>query len=408
MRILGERNFFKYFTAANISFAGTYAGDIALTFGILGAWGPGTLATVLLARELMLLIFLVWGGVVADRHRREVVIASAAVVQACTQTAVGWILLTSRGGGAGWLVALGAANGASIAFGRPARTGIVPLLIPRERLQEANALLGASQPLFGVAGLAIGGGLSQVVEPGWALIFDAVTFAVSAALFSRLKVRRVHPPHEKHATLLSGAWQGWREVRSRSWVCTMIVFFAVVQLTYFPSLYVLASSVAKGMPGGAFAWSLLLALQLFGGVLGGVTAGRLKLARPLIIVCVSSGILPLELLGFAVGAPLWLLAPMSLSAGLALALANVAWATTLQAIVPSEVLGRVSSFDWVGSLALAPVGYALVGPLAAAVGRDGALAMAALAMGLASLVALGVPATRHVTIEPVRSTTGEM
>lgn len=395
---LREPNFAKYFTAATVSTTGTYAGDIALTFGILGIWGPGTLALTLLFREIAVLVFLLIGGVIADRYPRHLVIAVSALTQACSQAAVGAILLTASGGAIA-LMCLAALNGAAIAVARPARSGLLPLVVSKELLQEANALLGLTPPVLGIIGLSLGAGLTVLIEPGWALIFDAVTFVISAAFFLVLRVQPAPVGHVSHTGAWSSAKEGWREVRSRQWLWVTIAVFAVIGFTYFPSLYVLGSSIAEENYGGATAWAVILMTHLVGGVLGGLLAGRMPLPRPLIVVGLGGGVLSLELFAFALRLPMLVVVPLALLSGLGITLANVAWATTLQRLIPSHVLGRVSSFDWLGSLALAPIGYALVGPLASVAGQQGALAAFGAFISAACLGVLLVPSTRRLTFD---------
>ena len=75
--------------------------------------------------------------------------------------------------------------------------------------------------------------------------------------------------------------------------------------------------------------------------------------------------------GFAVGLTLWLLVPLFLVAGVGLALFGVWWETALAERIPPSRLSRVSSYDWMMSLSLLPIGYLLAGPLGEAVGRIG-------------------------------------
>jgi hypothetical protein len=92
---------------------------------------------------------------------------------------------------------------------------------------------------------------------------------------------------------------------------------------------------------------------------------------------------------FALGAPLGLLVPLFAAAGVGLALFGIWWETALAERVPPHTLSRVSAYDWMGSLALLPVGYLLAGPLGDALGAEpvlavgSALATVVLAAGLA-------------------------
>jgi nicotinamide riboside transporter PnuC len=68
--------------------------------------------------------------------------------------------------------------------------------------------------------------------------------------------------------------------------------------------------------------------------------------------------------------------------------------STFQRRIPADVLSRVSSYDWFGSMALAPVGYAIWGPIAAAIGTSAALWLAATLMFASVLAPLAIREVR--------------
>jgi hypothetical protein len=188
--------------------------------------------------------------------------------------------------------------------------------------------------------------------------------------------------------------EGWHEVVSRSWLVAIIVAFAVFQLTYFPALLVLGPYVAKTELGGAGAWGTILAVEAAGALLGGLIALRVRFARPLVATLFLTVPAAVVLLLLGVEAPLWLIVPVSFVSGACFAIDGAVWFTTLQEKIPEHALSRVSSFDWFGSVALNPVGYALVGPLSEALGVGSALVLAG-ALNLGSTLAmLLVPSVR--------------
>jgi hypothetical protein len=164
----------------------------------------------------------------------------------------------------------------------------------------------------------------------------------------------------------------------------------------FPALQVLGPLVAKEQLGGAGAWGAILALQSVGAVLGGVYALRLKVKRPLVVsqlLVIPAGLI---LAALAVPLPLVAIAALSLLMGMGFALGNTLWMTTLQRNVPTETLSRISSFDWLGSTALNPIGYALIGPLAATIGTSETLAIAGVLNVAVCLSVVLVPSVRNM------------
>ncbi|HEX6700737.1 MAG TPA: MFS transporter [Gaiellaceae bacterium] len=389
---LRERPFRLLFTAQAISTFGDMLVPVALAFAVLDLTGSATdLGFVLTARLLPMVVFMLAGGVWADRLPREALMIGSSLVRLVTQAALGLLLVT--GTARIWeLVALQVVHGAATAFFRPASTGIVPQTVSPARLQQANALMWGAVGTAGFAGPAVAGVLLAVASPGWALFLDALTFAISAWLLSRLRL----PPREPSPrdTFVADLAAGWREVVSRRWLWASIVVFSVFQLTVLASLSVLGPLVAKRSLGGSSAWALIAAGFGVGSILGNFAALHFRPRRPLLAsysLCAASAP-SLFFLAFAIPAPI--IACSEVFAGLSIGLAGVLYETTLQQQIPQEAYGRVASWDWMGSTALRPLGLAVMGPLAALVGVRPVL-IGSGSLVLASLVALlAVPEVR--------------
>jgi hypothetical protein len=237
----------------------------------------------------------------------------------------------------------------------------------------------------GIIGPAIGGVLVATIGAGWALIGDALTFAIGAVLLVRIRPLGYVPGAAESFWRSLGA--GWREVRARTWLWASIVDFAAFQMIYLATIMVLGPLVAKQSLGGAGAWAIILVAFSFGTLLGNVWSMRLRPRRPLvfgwaiILLCGPS----LVLLAFA--APVWAIALTEIASGLSIGVAGTLWETTVQRNVPPEALSRVAAYDWMGSTALRPLGLAIVGPIAEAVGVKETL-LAAFVLTMASSVTL--------------------
>jgi hypothetical protein len=388
--VLREGAFVRYLLAVTVSSVGNYAGLVALSFGVLGAGGPGDLGAVLLARELPIVVLVLVGGVYADRFPRRRVLAGTDLVQAAAQATAA--VLIGRSAGVATIAACAAVSGAAAAFARPAGTGMVPQLVDPQRLQQANALVGLAPRVVGIGGAALGAGLVQLVGPGWALGVDAATFVVAAGLV--LTVARGARPAVRPSSPLTDVAEGWHEVRSRTWLWVMILSFGPCQVCYFPALLVLGPEIAREHLGGAPGWAALVTGGLVGGILGGLVSARLRARRPLVVACLAALGLAAELAGLASVWPLPLLVVCSAAAGAGLAVSDTMWFTTLQRMVPDRALSRVSSVDALGSILLNPLGYSVVGPVAAALGTRPAVGAAAALLAVAALLPLAVPAVR--------------
>ena len=246
-----------------------------------------------------------------------------------------------------------------------------------------------------LVGPALATALVLGVGAGEAFAFDAATFLLSAALLTRVNPRSrgetVAPQPVRHELAA-----GWREVRSRSWVWVTIVAFAGAVLCVYAQWYALAPSIARGTYGGAGVFGVLESLGGAGAVCGALVGLRWRPAHPL-----RTGLLlilawPLQDLAFALGAPLALVGVLSLATGFGFALLMIWWETALARHIPPRALSRVSAYDWMGSLALLPLGYVVAGPLANAFGARVVLGVGSV-VGLALLVlALAPRATREL------------
>jgi MFS family permease len=394
-QVLREATFARYLSAVLVSSLGGGMATVALAFAMLDLGGVTDLGIVILAREIPLVIFVLLGGVLADRWRRRTILVSADLIRAASQGATAFLLFTGHADVL-LIAALQAVFGLAGAFSRPATSGLVREAVSDARLQEANALLGLSRSVMSIAGPAIGALIVAAGSPAAALGIDALTFLVSAVLLFSMRLPGV--VRAATASLMSEMRAGWNEFISRRWAVIMIASFGLFQLTYFPAMFVLGPAVAKVELGGPTAWGAILAVESIGAVLGGLVAYRIKVHRPLIatnLVVLPSGLL---LIGLAVPLPLFALVALGGAVGLGFSLGGTIWETTLQRNVPEHALSRISSYDWFGSVALNPIGYLFIGPLAEAIGTPTALlASGALNMAVCFLVLLA-PSVRGITM----------
>ena len=249
---LQEREFRLFFTGQLVSLLGDAVTPFALAWAVLELTGSARdLGFVIAAKTAPLVLFLLVGGVFADRLPRRGVMLTADVARMAVQAATAALLLshTARI----WeLIVLQAFAGAGTAFFNPASTGLTPMTVSAGRLQEANALRGMSMGLTQFAGPALAGILIVTVGPGYALAIDAASFGVSAFYLARLHL----PPHVS----LPPQWfgrdllDGWRDFVARTWVWLIVVSASLGNMMSAVWL-VLAAVWVKGGHGGAGAWT---------------------------------------------------------------------------------------------------------------------------------------------------------
>jgi MFS family permease len=391
---LTERDFRLLFIGRTISLFGSSFAPIALAFAVIAlTHSPSDLGLVLSAYMLAHLIFLLAGGVWADRLPRHLVMVTSDLLSGASQIAAAVLLLT--GVAHTWhLILLAAIRGGASAFFMPASTGLVPKIVTTARLQQANALLSLSRNSTRIAGVALAGVLVATVGAGWALGLDGATYGIGALFVGMLRLPPVEPDEDRQ--FLRELAEGWREFRSRSWLCVTIVQFALINAYAIGAFLVLGPFVAQKELGGAAAWGFILAAEALGMILAGIIALRYRPERPLLVATLAVLTMAPLLALLGVAAPLLLILPAALLAGVGLELYGVFWDTTLQQHIPDEKLSRVSSYDVLGSFALIPVGVAVMGPISGAIGVADTLIGAALVVVVATLAVISVADVRNL------------
>jgi MFS family permease len=397
LEVLSIREFRLLFSGQAVSVLGDRMVAVALAFAVLEIGGSASEVGLVLAAGMFALVATVLvGGVVADRASRRAVMVVADLVRVASQGTLAALLIA--GIAEVWMLALLAGvAGAATGFFQPASTGLLPEVVPAEQLQPANALRASAVSTGEILGPVAAGVLVAAAGAGWAFAIDAGTFAVSAAclLMLRVPARMAAPGSSFVADLRAG----WGAFRSRRWVWTFVVYFTIVNVLW-GAWSALGPVVADRDLGGAAAWGAVLAAMGAGALAGSLVATRVKPRRPLMLAALADGLFALPLAFLAAAPPLPLIACGALLAGAGMALSISVWESTLQRHIPGESLSRVSSYDWFGSLAFAPLGLAIWGPVAAVIGISVSLWLA-FGLSVAVILALlSVPDIRHLPAAP--------
>ncbi|HZV75720.1 MAG TPA: MFS transporter [Conexibacter sp.] len=394
-RLWRETDFRWLFLSQTISTTGDRIVLVALALLVTQRTGSTTdLGIVVAAQTAALVTFLLLGGVWADRLPRHRIMVSTDLVRAALHGLLALLIFVDAL--ALWqLVAIEVCFGAAEAFFRPAYSGLVPQTVPEELIQEANAANGLTQTLAEFAGPAIATVLVLTLGTGAAFAVDAATFLVSAALLALVRPRPRGEPAVR-SSIVAELREGWCEVRSRAWVWVTIAVFSLNLVLCYAPYVVLGPSVAADHYGSATSWGWIVASVGAGTAGGGLLALRWRPRRPLLLgigLCIPFGCV---LLALALGAPLALVLPAAASSGVGLALFGVWWETALAQHIPPGALSRVASYDWMGSLALLPLGYVLIGVLADDLGATEVMGVAGALGALTILLALLPRETRRL------------
>lgn len=392
---LRARPFRLLFAGRAVSSFGDRLVPVALTFAVLHLTGSlSDLGLVLAAQTVPLVLFVLVGGVWADRLPRQRVMLASDLVRFATQGASAVLILD--GTARVWqLAALQALYGMADGFFTPAANGLVPQVVAAEDLQPANALLGLSESVTSILGPAVAGVIVVGVGAGWGLAVDAATFLGSAAFLAALRVDPAAQVVREHtASVLRELREGWKAFSSRRWLLVSVGYFTLMFAFGFSTFRVLGPEVAEKFLGGPGAWAAISTAMGVGALAGGVLALRWKPAHPLRAAFIISlfGV-PLTLLLLGAHAALWLIILTAVIEGVIGSFFNAVWFTAMQRSVSADEISRVTSWDAVGSYALQPVGLALVGPIAAAIGVSTTLYAAG---GIFLVITVGVIAMPSV------------
>jgi MFS family permease len=396
-RALREHGPFQpLFWGQALSVVGDRLTPIAIAFAVLGLGSATDLGVVLAAGGVPFALFALAGGVWSDRlGRRDVMIASD-VIRVAVQTATATLLLT--GTAEVWmLVALSFAYGTAAAFFMPALTGLIPQTVDGERLLEANALIALTRSVANVAGPALAGILLAVWGPGEAIALDAATFAVSALCLVGVRPHGAEPAHAHgEASFAAQLRAGLDEVRSRAWLSWGLVAMSAYHVFVLPSVFVLGPALAQRELDGSSSWAAIVACFGVGSIVGNIVALRLPVRRPIRLA--AGALLVASTQAAIIGSGLGTtgIAALELLAGVGVALFFTLWDLSIQEQIPAGAVSRVSAYDFAVSLGLMPIGMAVAGPLADALGLQATL----LAMSALGLVAAGLwlaqPETRRL------------
>jgi MFS family permease len=368
LEALSHRDFRLLWAGQTVSQIGDAAFVVALGWRAFTLTGKASsLGIVLMVESIGLVATLLIGGVLADRYSRKLLLISSDGARA---TVIAVLAAVDASGhlSFGVLIVFVALHGLGSGLFQPAFGGIVPLLVEEPHLGSANALVGISRQAAIVVGPALAGVIYGLAGSSAIFAVDAASFVVSAAVLAFARPRVYEPPPAEG--IRRELTSGFRYVVKVPWLWITIGTFSLVLLVGYAALQVLLPKLVEGeWNGGVGSYGLLFTLQGVGMVIGSVVLGQTSPARrrgtliyTLFVVNSAFGVL-LGLSPWYVGA-----AVLQIGRGFCVGFAITLWDTMLMQRVPSQMLARVISMDWFGSLGLLPAGlgiWALLSGLAA-------------------------------------------
>jgi Transmembrane secretion effector len=296
------------------------------------------------------------------------------------------------------MVVLVGIYGAGTAFFAPAFDAIVPDVLPAEELAQANSLDQFVRPLaLRLAGPALGGVLIEVVGVGSAFALNAASFVVSALALLAMRTRA--RGHSEATGSIGGEIRaGFAYIRRHVWLWATFATAAVAYLLFMGPAEVLLPYVVKNELGGSAAdLGLVFAAGGLGSLGCAVVIGQRGLPRrDITFMYLVWTAATLAVAGYGLADAVWQLMLASLAFNALETAGTIVWATAKQRHVPAALLGRVSSLDWLISIGLLPLSFALNGPVSGAIGAQATLIGAGLIGGAITFAALLLPGMRAI------------
>lgn len=394
LTLLKVPGFGVLFAARGVSMLGMAFAPVALSFGILHLpnGGEGPLAWVLIAQNLPLVLFLLVGGVLADRFPRRSVMIVGEAMAAVSFAGLATLVISGVDARSSlvWLCVAAAVSGVGEAIMWPALTGIIPEIVPADRLKDGNAILSMAGSVARIVGLVSSGLVVAGLGGGWSLAAAAFFFAGSGVVLTRLPLGGMaRSTDDVTGNIVKDLREGWSEFVRHEWLWVVVLQWAFLVMVFNGAYAVLGPLLMDHRENGATLWSWVLAGESVGALLGVLFAMRYtpKYAIRLpVIMCVVTIPTPLLLLGLDTSI-VWIVLS-ALAGGVSFSVFGVLWQTTMQRLVPPEALSRVSSYDALGSMMFGPLGLALAPVVASAFGPERAMLLAAGALLVIAAAAL--------------------
>ncbi|CAN5130715.1 MFS transporter [soil metagenome] len=401
---LHNRNFAWYYASRFSDTLGSMMAGVALAFAVLDITDSATaLGQVLAAHMIPMVGFLLFGGVIADRFPRDVVLQISNLLAAATQGLLAFLVITDRA--ELWMfISLAILNGAGDALGFPAMASMVSQLVPRGQLQPANALISLSRGGLTVVGPTVGALLVVTVGPGWALAANALMWLVSTALLTQVRVPP-NPPRGEATSTIQDLREGWSFFVGTTWLWVVVLAFSFLNAIHAGAWFTLGPAVAKQTIGEQ-GWGFVLSAESGGLLVMTVVLLRVKLRRPLLVGMLGCSLMSVPMIVLGVEPRLLALVAVTFVAGAGIEVFSMGWNLAMQENIEDRMLSRAYSYDALGSFVAMPVGQLLYGPLGESFGYRDVLLWSGVAYAVIALLALTSRSVRSLDRQsgPVEST----
>ena len=359
-----HRNYRLWFFGQLISLVGTWMQNTAQGYLVYTLTGSAAfLGYVGFVSGLPSWLFMLYGGVVADRVPRRVMLIATQVVMMVLAFILAALVFT--GAIQPWQILIFAfLLGVTNAFDVPARQSFIVELVDREDMTNAIALNATMFNLGAIAGPAVAGILYALTGPGWCFTINGISFIAVIIALMMMRIKPVEAPVKSHSAL-SAIAEGYHYVRNNRLVLTLTLSVFIVNVFGFGLMTLLPAWAVKILGGDVTTNGLLVSARAVGAVIGGLLIAAYGSRRFRgKMWAASSFLLPLMIVGFALTR--WIPLSLLMLLGMGLALVNMLNNSNalVQSRVPDALRGRVMGLYSLMFMGGGPVGALMVGLMA--------------------------------------------
>jgi MFS family permease len=373
-------------------------------FAIIRFGNAFSVGTVLASGLVPSVFLTLFGGVIGDRFPKYLVMLVSDFARMAAYAALA--LITYKNDNTIWHYAiLYAIAGIGGAFFRPAASSIVPEIVEKAEIQRANATIGVFRNIAMVLGPLLAGIMIARGGPGLGLATNSFSFLISAISLTALTLLVPGALNSRRTNGGKSVWQelteGWEAFSSRGWIVSIVFWASLFQFFVIAPFEVLGPIISKQFYGGAQSWAYVMAAFGAGSIVGAASIISKKIKFSLSGACVGLITFAGLMFGFAMRVTVLELCGLAFLSGSALSIFGVVWATHLQTLLPREILARVNSYDILLSIIFYPLGLALTGFAAQAMGSNHVLISSAI-FAVVSPCLIGLaPAVQKIKAEAV-------
>jgi MFS family permease len=371
---------------------------VALSFTILELLHSATdLGLILGAEALTMVLAILFAGVLADRVPRKWLLVVSDGLFGASMLASG-IIAVFAVRQLSYYVLAAVLIGFADALFVPAFEGWAQQAIPPGKRQQANAVRSVYRNLGSIAGPFFAALLVAVISVPLALTIAGIFPLVGGVIF--VKMPSGSSTGGRTTSLLDELRSGWGAFRSRTWIWAIDLQFALWHVVIWAPLMVLGPVLAERYYHGATSWAFIWAGVGMGGVAGGVIAFKYHPRFPVRTGTIAMVTLMPVMVLLAFHANIWLTSAAAIIGGAGLELFGALWSYSFQTHVPSNVISKVASFDFLASVGFLPIGLALAVPMSHLVSIEGVFLIGGGYLVISAVIVLLVPSVRRLPRTP--------